>query len=313
VVVSVEGAACTGGGQPCTADSGLSGACALGTTACKQGALACVPQRGPMPEQCNGVDDDCNALIDDDAPCDGDQVCFHGRCQPKCGTGEFVCPHEGQKCDLGSGLCVEADCLKISCPEGETCLGGACVAPCEGVVCPARQVCLGGECVELCAGVSCTAGEVCVAGACVPGCTSCGGLTCAAALACDTTTGACIDPTCPYGCAPGTVCSAGACVDACSAPGVRCPGGRVCSQGSCVPESGANGPGDVPIDLSGGGATSRAGSSGVGDANGSTSSGEQRRFADPGCACRAAGTSPGWGAWLAGLVLLASGCRRRKV
>ena len=183
VVVSVEGAACSGGGRPCSVEGGLKGACALGTTACKNGALVCVPQRSPTAETCNGVDDDCDDAIDDGAPCDGTDVCFHGRCQPRCGTAEFVCPTQEQRCDSASGLCVDGECLKVACSASEACVKGRCVEPCADVRCPAAQLCLGGDCVDLCGGVSCSAGEVCVSGACVPGCSSCCGLVCSAPLA----------------------------------------------------------------------------------------------------------------------------------
>ena len=310
VVVSVEGAACSGGGEPCTAAGGLSGACALGTTACKNGALSCVPQRAPTAETCNGVDDDCNGAIDDAAPCDGGKVCFHGRCQPQCGTAEFVCPTKDQRCDSNSGLCVDAECLKVSCAAHEACVHGACVAPCADVTCPSGQVCLGGECVDLCAGVSCVAGEACVAGACVPGCTSCGGLVCASPLACDTTTGACVDPSCPYRCPAGSVCDAGKCADACSVGGVRCPAGKVCSLGACIAEAEADEDGNVPIDFGGRGPTGSGASGGSDSVVGSR---RPREMPDPGCACRSSASSSGMAsAWLIVVGCWLAAQRRRK-
>lgn len=307
VVVSVEGAACSGGGEPCTAENGLSGACALGTTACKGGTLACVPQRGPAPEACNGSDDDCNGAIDDGAPCAGDEVCFHGRCQPKCGTAEFVCPTKEQRCDAASGLCIDAECVAVTCAAHEACVKGACLPPCADVSCPVGQICLGGDCVDLCRGVSCVAGETCLAGACVPGCTSCGGLVCPSPLACDTTTGACIDPTCPYGCPAGSSCRAGSCVDACTVGEVRCPAGKVCSLGACGAQD-VEPDGNVPIDF--GGRGPGGGTTGGSSAANSNGADRTRDLPDPGCAC-ASRPSSSSGYWPIMLCALALGRRRR--
>jgi hypothetical protein len=33
-------------------------------------------------EICNGVDDDCNLVVDDSAPCDMGMTCQSGTCQP---------------------------------------------------------------------------------------------------------------------------------------------------------------------------------------------------------------------------------------
>lgn len=310
VVVSVSGAACTGGGVPCEVKGELKGACAAGTTACKNGALVCAPQRGPVAETCNGVDDDCDDLVDDDAPCDAGEVCFHGRCQPRCGSAEFRCPSDGKRCDPGSGLCIDADCLNVTCPAEEACVKGQCVAPCEGAKCPGAQVCLGGDCVDLCAGVACQAGEACVAGACVPGCTSCGGLVCASPLSCDQGTGACVDASCAGGCAAGTTCSAGTCIDSCAAADVKCPGDKVCLQGACVaPGAAVDDPGsDITVDLNG----SSGSHPGTGNGASSGSAGTGRRaFADPGCACHTMGGGTGRAWWLLALGLVALGRRRR--
>ncbi len=53
-----------GGGAACP--TGLPGVCGVGVTHCQNGALACVPPP-PSAEVCDGLDNDCNNVIDD--PC----------------------------------------------------------------------------------------------------------------------------------------------------------------------------------------------------------------------------------------------------
>jgi hypothetical protein len=55
------------GGTACTTD--LPGVCAAGVTSCRSGALACVAstQPGAVAEICNGLDDDCDGTVDEDA------------------------------------------------------------------------------------------------------------------------------------------------------------------------------------------------------------------------------------------------------
>jgi hypothetical protein len=53
-----------GGGVVCA--TGLAGACGAWTTACPAGALSCIPQvlPGTTADTCNGVDDDCDGVVD---------------------------------------------------------------------------------------------------------------------------------------------------------------------------------------------------------------------------------------------------------
>ena len=47
-------------------DSGKPGRCKRGRRTCSAGSLnACKPKRQPIPEICNGLDDDCNGIVDD--------------------------------------------------------------------------------------------------------------------------------------------------------------------------------------------------------------------------------------------------------
>lgn len=53
---------CPNEGQPC--DTGLPGRCGQGTISCASGTEECVQTLAPMPEICNGLDDDCNGAVD---------------------------------------------------------------------------------------------------------------------------------------------------------------------------------------------------------------------------------------------------------
>jgi hypothetical protein len=52
-----------GGGASC--NTGLPGVCAAGTTSCSGGALACQQDQPPTAETCDGLDNDCNGVVDD--------------------------------------------------------------------------------------------------------------------------------------------------------------------------------------------------------------------------------------------------------
>jgi hypothetical protein len=88
-----------GGGFYCY--TGLQGACADGVTSCQNGTLSCIPYVAPMPEVCNGLDDDCNGTVDQNNP-GGGAVCNTGKpgiCGPgvmKCQGGALVCAQNQQ-------------------------------------------------------------------------------------------------------------------------------------------------------------------------------------------------------------------------
>ena len=234
LVTSVDGVECGGAGAPC--DTGKKGVCASGVTQCDAGMLHCVPLAAGEPERCDGLDNDCDGVVDNGAGCDRPQdICVNGECVPRCTLGqEFACS-DGLQCDPDAGICLDPACSGVSCPADQVCRGGRCVTACDGIVCPHGIRCRDGACVDPCSGKSCPAGQVCAGGLCRPGCSACGGVSCAAPLACDAASGACVDPSCPSGCPAGQYCDGGACKDACD--GAVCPTGHVCQMGQCVPAS----------------------------------------------------------------------------
>ncbi len=311
ILTRVEGITCSGGGADC--DTGLPGICGAGTMQCRDGRLACVAQMEPRSfETCNGLDDDCDGVIDNDAECGDGQICHRGACVAKCFRGEFACLGD-LVCD--DGVCVEPACDGVRCPSSEQCVAGACVAPCDGVTCPMGNVCRLGACVDPCSGVSCDPGSHCDAGVCKApcGCTPCpDGTLCAA-------DGRCLPADCAdVNCEEGFVCQGGSCIDACA--GAVCPSGEVCRLGACVEGdgTGGSGPGAGGTSGAGGsggsggvgpgaGGTSGQGGSGPG-AGGSSAGPGASGDSDSGCGCTSS-TSGGAGLGLLALGLLLT--RRR--
>jgi MYXO-CTERM domain-containing protein len=293
----VTGITCTGGGGPC--ETGRPGICAEGTRQCQNGGLTCVQTNAEASEVCDGLDNDCDGVIDDDATCPGNQVCDRGHCVPRCGSVEFPCA--GADVCTAAGLCVEPTCVDVDCPPGQRCEGGSCVEPCRDVTCPFGQVCRVGACVDPCASLHCDANQVCVAGVCQDRC-QCSG--CGAGDTCDGTSGlceasACTSVTCP----PDQYCADdGSCVDRCA--GASCPDDQVCEHGACVPAPPPPdaGPHPLPPDAAPPDAS-------VADAGAGTDGGDGSRPA-PGCGCRAGGNaSPSAALLLLGVLLV---FRRRR-
>jgi hypothetical protein len=97
-----------GGGEAC--ESGQPGQCAAGQTLCTGGALACVPLRNPSAEVCDGVDNDCDGVIDNGSPGAG----------LACTTGELgICASGVTACDAGGVI----GCRRVREPSAELCDG----------------------------------------------------------------------------------------------------------------------------------------------------------------------------------------------
>jgi hypothetical protein len=316
-VYFLSGLTCAGGGTAC--DTGMPGVCAAGLNECVTGTtLRCKPTVTASSEVCDGLDNDCNGMVDDGAKCPMDQVCDRGVCVPPCGTSEFPCG-PGDTCV--AGLCVEKVCAAVTCDVGQVCKGGVCAGPCGGVTCPGGQVCRVGRCVDPCASVTCDSDRVCEGGVCVPSC-KCAG--CASGKTCDTS-GHCLDAACVgKTCAASELCAGGTCTNRCA--GATCPSGQACSMdmGTCLdvpkPDGGTTSP---PVT---GAAGSTGSSTGLGTGSAGVSGGLTGAAGSPatpdagssekitpgnGCRCDAAPASEGW------LSLLALACaalltRRRR-
>jgi len=103
--------------------------CAAGIVRCINGEPLCLGARGPGEEICNGLDDDCDGLGDNDAACPGDTQCVEAQCVFECEDGEFPCP-AGYVCE--DGFCFQRSCDDIDCPDGQTCVSGLCVDETSG-------------------------------------------------------------------------------------------------------------------------------------------------------------------------------------
>jgi hypothetical protein len=312
-VFFLTGLTCEGGGLPCS--TGQPGICADGLTQCTSGGTTCRPLSSPRPERCNGLDDDCDGRVDDgDGLCQTGWVCDHGTCVQSCRSGEFSCPPT--KACSGDGHCVELTCLDVVCPEGQTCVAGACRAPCDGIVCPHGEVCRVGACVDPCAGVTCGSAEVCEGGVCRA---TCDCAPCADGQTCDASSGHCVAAACAsVACSAGAHCEGGTCVDDCQ--GAVCPGGQACQSGRCVDveAAGGGGAGGGPFGDLGGAGPAAGGSGGVAivtapvDSAGAGGGSQDHVEAVGGCACRV-GAGGARDTGLAGAIAIALAAWLRRV
>ena len=326
LVTFVSGIECSSGGQPC--DTGQKGLCAKGTMQCRAGILTCVPDQTPIPEKCNGIDDNCDGNIDEGNPCPTNLVCFRGTCVPNCARGEFSCV-PGTACETDAGVCVDVACQGVTCPMGQVCHGGNCVGECVGVKCPFGQSCRHGGCVDVCSGVQCDTDFVCTptvsTGATEPVgvCANCGCQGCPAGTKC--TDKHCVPNDCAsVSCMPGTHCTGGSCVDNCI--GAVCPATQKCDKGQCVPDATAvvdagRDTGPVVITTTTGPYT--VGGTGPGTGSGTTTGtgmgppgagggeGSGKHAAEPSCGCRVPGRRVPLGATSGFLLALGAALARR--
>lgn len=250
------------------------GACTPGTQTCAANVWSvCQGEVTPAPEQCNGVDDDCDGKVDNAPLSSGplSQACYTGPpgtegtgtckggkqlCQtPDGGMPGFgaclgeVTPATGGTCGPDGGAPPPADagtCGEL-CYDGPagTAGVGACRAgvltclpdggvECNGQILPQRNRC-GGQDYD-CDGTpdtACSASLVCSNGLCVPYCGGEVGQPCPTGYAC---TGAyCTAVPCVDGgvCPMGEVCVLDACRPPCDG---KCLATETCYQDLCVPD-----------------------------------------------------------------------------
>lgn len=116
--------------------------------------------------------------------CPGSKTCVGNICEERCNA--LLCQTwDGTQCtndceDPCSPCNGAFGCVPITCPAGQTCSAGVCVAGCDNEhPCPAGQTCVNGQCGanECDAQTPCPAGSTCVNGFCEPditpgGCTT---------------------------------------------------------------------------------------------------------------------------------------------
>lgn len=162
-----EGCACSvGESQPCYSGSSATrdvGACRSGSQTCSAGAWsACTGEVIPTSERCNGLDDDCNGVVDDQVADAGVSCATNlpGQCasgQTTCSSAAFSClpvtPASDEACDGvdndcdgivdngnpdGGALCNTG--LQGACARGTTtCTAGA--ITCAHSTMPTNEVC----------------------------------------------------------------------------------------------------------------------------------------------------------------------------
>ena len=251
---------------PC--DTGLPGVCAPGHTSC-DGGQSCEPNVPPSAEVCDGLDNDCDGIVDNNTreaggPCAtgqpgvcavGATICVDGHldCQSTATPEAEICDVLDNNCDgvidedvrNACGRCgalppescngLDDNCdgqvdNDAPCPDGQACRYGHCINACANNECNGAQVCVAGFCAEPCDLITCEAGQICVAGTCADPCAN---VTCAAGQIC-VYPGECVADNCfAAGCTAGERCVNFVCEpDPCAE--TQCDAGQFCRDGRCI-------------------------------------------------------------------------------
>ncbi len=220
--------------------------------ACDRNFCAPTPDElgGPI-EVCDGMDNDCDGLIDVRAdgspvvapgdcatslsgPCSvGSYACEGGliRCRPAISPSEEICDLIDNDCDGIVDDGVRNECGTCGALPAERCNGldDNCNGEIdEGDLCAEGRGCLQGNCLPECEELNCPAETFCSDGLCVPWCLMNG---CEGRERCGEQ--GCEDPCEGLSCSEGEVCWGGVCgVDHCEHWG--CPDGEICRPEGCV-------------------------------------------------------------------------------
>ncbi len=114
--------------------------CTPGLTACVNGALVCQGGTGPQPEVCDGIDNNCNGVVDDPPLADGPPAGQNG-----CWTlpGDCCTFANLEWCFPPGASCTDVGSLSPPCNNGTLACAGASGWICQGSKGPAGETCDG--------------------------------------------------------------------------------------------------------------------------------------------------------------------------